>query len=67
VTLITAHKILISSAIALFVVYALFELRNFTSGDGGALWRALGSAAGAAGFGIYLRSVFRSARSEGKR
>jgi len=59
-TLLTAHKILIGSAIALFVLYALFELRRYFTGDGSALWRAFASAGGAAGFAIYLRSVFRS-------
>ena len=61
-TLLTAHKILIGSAIALFVLYAGFELRRYFGGDDAAAWRALVSAAGAAGFAVYLRSVFRSVR-----
>jgi hypothetical protein len=60
VTLLTAHKILISSAIALFVLYAVFELRRWLGGDGVAWMRAGASAAGAVGFALYLRSVFRS-------
>lgn len=61
-TLLTAHKILIGSAVALFLLYAAFEARRFFAGDDAAAWRALASAAGAAGFAVYLRSVFRSAR-----
>lgn len=61
-TLLTAHKILIGSAIALFVFYAGFELRRYFGGDGAAAWRALASAAGAGGFALYLRLVFRSSR-----
>jgi hypothetical protein len=61
-TLLTAHKILIGSAIALFVLYAGYEARRYLGGDAAAGLRALASAAGAAGFAVYLRSVFRSAR-----
>ncbi|MGH7859694.1 MAG: hypothetical protein ACREQY_20395 [Candidatus Binatia bacterium] len=61
-TLLTAHKILIGSAIALFVFYAGFELRRWLEGDGAAWIRTLASAGGAVGFGIYLRAVFRSGR-----
>ena len=59
-TLLTAHKILIGSAIALFIGYALYELRRYLGGDALASLRALASAVGAAGFAIYLRSVVRS-------
>lgn len=58
-TLLTAHKILISSAIAMFVLYAAYELRNYFGGEEAALIRSLASAAGAGGFAVYLRSVFR--------
>ena len=57
--LFTAHKILISSAVALFVLYAMVELRNALTGDAGAALRAGASAIGAAGLAIYLRSVIR--------
>src|SRR3954468_8688645 len=47
----TAHKILIGSAIAFFAFFALWELREArASGDGTALIAAVGSAAGAAAF-----------------
>jgi hypothetical protein len=59
VTVYTAHKILISSAIALFVFYAGWEARHAVAGDPGAWLRAGASAIGAAGFAIYLRSVLR--------
>ena len=61
-TLLTAHKILIGSAIALFVLYAGFELRNYAGGDDMAVWRAVASGAGAGGFALYLRSVYRAGR-----
>ena len=57
-TLLTAHKILISSAVALFLLYAAFELRNYATGDPSALWRAITSAAAAVALGIYLRWVW---------
>ena len=57
-TLLTAHKILISSAVALFIVYALVELRNYANGDGGAALRSALSAVGAVGLAVYLRWVW---------
>ena len=57
-TVLTAHKILISSAVVLFVLYAVFELRNYGDGDPSALWRALISAAAAVALAIYLRWVW---------
>jgi hypothetical protein len=59
VTVYTAHKILISSAIALFVFYAGWEARHAIAGDGQAWLRAGASAIGAVGFAVYLRSVLR--------
>jgi len=58
VTLLTAHKILISSAVALFVLYALSEVRNYLHGDPGALPRSGLSAAAAVGLAVYLRWVW---------
>ena len=58
-TVYTAHKILISSAIALFVFYAAWEARHALVGDPQAWLRAGASAVGAAGFAVYLRSVLR--------
>ena len=55
----TAHKILISSAIALFVFYAGWEARHALAGDSQAWIRAGASVIGAGGFAVYLRSVVR--------
>jgi hypothetical protein len=56
--LITAHRILIGTAIAMFVAYALFELREFSrSGEGLAILRGLASLAAAGGFTVYLRRL----------
>jgi len=55
VTLLTAHKILIASAIAMFVFYAGVELRNYTNGDADAWLRSLAAAGAAVGMAIYLR------------
>jgi hypothetical protein len=56
--LITAHKILISSAIVFFVFFALWELRNHGHGS----W-AIGRAAlyilVAIGFAIYFKNLKR--------
>jgi hypothetical protein len=63
VSLTTAHKILILVAVLFFFGYALWELRQYVRlGDGGALWRGVGSLLGAIGFGVYLRSFVRSLR-----
>jgi hypothetical protein len=56
--LITAHKILISSAIAFFVFFAGFEARAY--GAGGTLANAAAGVAGlaaAVGFAVYLRAL----------
>jgi hypothetical protein len=59
-SLLTAHKILIASAVALFAFYALWEMRHYTSDDDvWALARASAAAAGAIGFAVYLRAVIR--------
>jgi hypothetical protein len=55
---IKAHKLLIASAIVMFVLYGLSEVRNYANGDASALLRALLAIAGAAGFGVYLRYVY---------
>jgi hypothetical protein len=57
-TLLTAHKILIASAVALFVLYAASELRNYANGDTSALLRSAMSGAAAIGLAIYLRWVW---------
>jgi len=61
VKLMTAHKILISAAIAFFIFYALLQLLTYLqNGAPTALALGLLSAAVAIGFGIYL--YFRSLR-----
>jgi hypothetical protein len=57
-TLLTAHKIFISSAVALFVLCAGWELRHFAAGDDSALLRSGLSAGAAVGLAIYLRWVW---------
>ena len=60
VTILTAHKILISSAVALFLGYAVWELLRSPDPAGpGALVRSGLSLAAAVGLAIYLRVVFR--------
>jgi hypothetical protein len=67
VTLDTAHKILIASAIAFFLLYALWELARYTgSGEPGALALAAAAAAGAGGFAAYLRRFVRSRRARSR-
>jgi hypothetical protein len=57
--LLTAHKILIGSAVVLFAFFALLEMRRFAATGslldlgGGVLGLAV-----AVGFGLYLRTVF---------
>ncbi len=57
-TLLTAHKILISSAIVLFLFYAALEFRRYTNGDPAGLLHAIISVVAAGGFGVYLRRVW---------
>lgn len=57
-TVLTAHKILIASAVALFLFYAAWELRSFMRGDVSALLRSGASAVVAVGLAIYLRWVW---------
>ena len=60
VTILTAHKILIASAVALFLGYAVWELLRYPDPGGPAALVRSGLSGGAAiGFGIYLRAVFR--------
>lgn len=57
-TLVTAHKILIGSAIAMFAFYAIIELRGFTaSGETGAVLRAIVAAGASIAFAVYLRGI----------
>ena len=62
-TVVTAHKILISTAVVFFFGYALWELRRYSHiGDVGALLRCTASMLGAVGLAMYLRSFVRSLR-----
>lgn len=57
-TLLTAHKILISTAVAFFFGFGLWELRNyFAAGSLWAIFRAGLYILVAAGFGFYLRTL----------
>jgi hypothetical protein len=57
----TAHKILIATAIVFFLFYAIWEIRHY-SGAGGsaALLRGIISAVIACGLGLYLRYFLKS-------
>jgi hypothetical protein len=57
----TAHKILIATAVGFFLMYALWELADYTqSGETTALVWSLAAATGAIGLGLYLRRFIRS-------
>jgi hypothetical protein len=57
-SLVTAHRILIGAAIALFALYALVEMRAYgASGETAALLRGLVSLAVAGGFGAYFPTI----------
>jgi hypothetical protein len=57
----TAHKILIATAIGFFLMYALWELADYTqSGEATALVWSLAAGTGAIGLGLYLRRFIRS-------
>jgi hypothetical protein len=61
--LITAHKILIGSAVVFFALFGLFEMRNFAaSGSLADLGSGVFGFAVAVGFGLYLRTVFAHGR-----
>ncbi len=58
--LITAHKILISTAVAFFIYFALWEFRNYS--DSGVTWAALRAvlyALTSIGFAVYLKNLKR--------
>ena len=60
VSVLTAHKILIGSAVAMFLGYGIWEFLRYPDPGGiGALLRGSLSAAAAVGLGVYLRSLFR--------
>ena len=55
----TAHRILIGTAIVFFVVYAVWEGSGAAGGQGSFLRAAL-SGAGAAGLALYFRTLPRA-------
>jgi len=57
--ILTAHKILISSAVVFFVFFAFWEYRNSANGDGWAVWRSGLYLTVALGFGVYLKNLKR--------
>jgi hypothetical protein len=59
-TLLTAHRILISTAVVFFVFFSLWELNRYAQTE--SLWAAVRAAVYllvAAGFGVYLKSLKR--------
>ncbi len=58
--LLTAHKILISSAVIFFVFFAGWEFRNYSkNGEAWAAWRSALYLVVALGFGVYLKNFKR--------
>lgn len=57
--LLTAHKILIGSAVVFFVFFGFWELANDARGEGWAAWRGALYLIVALGFGVYLRNLKR--------
>ena len=57
-TLLTAHRILIGTAVVFFFGFALWELRNYSdSSDLWALFRTILYLAVSVGFGVYLKTL----------
>ena len=58
--LLTAHKILIATAVIFFIFFALWELRNHANTDNGwAVFRAALYFLVAIGFGVYFKTLKR--------
>lgn len=57
--ILTAHKILISSAVVFFVFFAFWEFRNYGNGDGWAALRGGLYLFVALGFAVYLKNLKR--------
>lgn len=63
--LITAHKVLIGSAVALFLFFAVFQLRSYaSSGSLADLASAVLGFVVAVAFALYLRTVFAKGRQD---
>jgi hypothetical protein len=57
--LITAHKILITSAVLFFIFFSGWEYRNYAAGDSSAAWRSGLYLIVAGGFAVYLINLKR--------
>lgn len=57
--ILTAHKILISSAVGFFVFLAFWEYRNYANGEAWAVWRSGLYLLVAIGFAVYLKNLKR--------
>ena len=58
--LLTAHKILISTAVVFFLFFAAWELRNYANnGEAWAVFRAVLYVLTSAGFAVYLKNLKR--------
>ncbi len=58
-TLLRAHQFLIACAIALCLVYAWRQVRDYTAGDPFGIARTVGAVVAAGGLAVYLRWVSR--------
>lgn len=57
--LLTAHKILITTAVIFFGFFSAWEYRNYSAGDASAAWRCGLYLIVAAGFAVYLKNLKR--------
>jgi len=57
--LLTAHKILITSAAIFFLFFSGWEYRNYAAGDAAAAWRSGLYLIVAGGFAVYLKNLKR--------
>ncbi len=57
--LLTAHKILIGTAVVFFIYFALWELRQYFGGDGWAGFRGVLYFLVAAAFAVYFKQLKR--------
>ncbi len=62
--LLTAHKILISTAVVFFAFFAFWEYRNYSAGDASAAWRSGLYLLVALGFAVYLKNLKRWYKSD---
>jgi hypothetical protein len=66
-SLLTVHKLFITSAVALFLLNTVWELRKYAGGDASALLRSGVSGLVAGGLALYLRWVWVYRRRETRR